>query len=115
MVFADSQVQLSCLAVSKSGKLIATGEGSQNPSGTSLAYLYDVEKGKLLTRLTCHQKGIQSMAFFDDTYLITVGVQGENSVAIWNLKTRIVEKSALLGHYAVNQIKIDPNVTGSCI
>ena len=55
------------------------------------------------------------MAFFEETYLITVGVQGENSVAIWNLKTKIVEKSALLGHYAVNQIRIDPNVTGSCI
>ena len=55
------------------------------------------------------------MAFFEDSYLITVGVQGENSVAIWNLRTKIVEKSALLGHYAVNQIRIDPNVTGSCI
>lgn len=108
-------MQLSCLAVSKDGKYIATGEGSQNPAGTSLAYLYDVEKGKLITRLTCHQKGIQSMAFFEESYLITVGVQGENSVAIWNLRTRVVEKSALLGHYAVNQIRIDPNVNGSCI
>ena len=46
------------MAVSKEGKLIATGEGCQNPSGTSLAYLYDLEKGRLVTRLTCHQKGI---------------------------------------------------------
>lgn len=55
------------------------------------------------------------MAFFQESYLITVGVQGENSVAIWNLKTKAVEKSALLGHYAVNQIKVDPNVSGSTI
>lgn len=55
------------------------------------------------------------MAFFEEQYLITIGVQGENSVAIWNLKTKVVEKSALLGHYAVNKICIDPNVTGSCI
>ena len=105
--------------MSKDGKLVATAEGSQNPAGTSLAYLYDVEKGpekgRLITRLTCHQKGIQTMAFFEDSYLITVGVQGENSVAIWNLKTKVVEKSALLGHYAVNQICIDPNVTDTCI
>jgi hypothetical protein len=57
----------------------------------------------MITRLTFHQKGIQSMAFFEDSYLITSGVQGENSLAIWNLKNKgQVEKSALLGHYAVN-------------
>lgn len=50
------------------------------------------------------------MAFFENRYLITAGVQGDNSVAIWNLNSRQVEKSALVGHYAMNQLKVDPFV-----
>lgn len=85
IVFADSSVQLSCMAVSRDMKLIATGEGSQSPQGASLAYLYDVEKNKLVARLACQYKGIQSMAFYESRYLITTGVQGENLMSIWNL------------------------------
>lgn len=50
------------------------------------------------------------MAFFESRYLITAGTQGDNSVAIWNLNSRQVEKSALVGHYAMNQVKVDPCV-----
>ena len=57
-VFADSSMQLSCLAASKDGKLVATGEGSANSSNQSLAYLYDIEKKKLINRFTFHSKGI---------------------------------------------------------
>lgn len=50
------------------------------------------------------------MAFFENRYLISAGVQGDNSVAIWNLNQRQVEKSALVGHYAMNQVRVDPCV-----
>ena len=65
-VFADSCVQLSCLASSVDHRLIAVGEGSENPQGNSLVYLYDTEKKKLLNKFTFHQKGVQSMTFSVD-------------------------------------------------
>ena len=102
-VFADSLVQLSCLASSVDHKLIAVGEGSINPQGISLIYLYDTEKKKLLNRLTFHQKGVQSMTFSTDSkYLITLGVQGEDALAIWDISSGLVVKSALLRNYATN-------------
>jgi len=57
-VFADSMVQLSCLAASIDGKYIAVGEGSSNPQGNSLILLYDLEKRRLAYRLTFHEKGV---------------------------------------------------------
>lgn len=114
-VFADSSVQLSCLAVSRDGKLVAAGEGSPNCTGTSLVFVYDVEKNKQIMRFTCtvHPKGIQSMAFFENKYLITLGVQGEpNSLALWNLQRRLMEESALMD-YTVNQVRVDPHTAGS--
>ena len=110
-IFADSVVQLSCLASSVDNRLIAAGEGSVNPQGNSLVYLYDTEKKKLLNKLTFHQKGVQSMTFSTDArYLITLGVQGEDTLAIWDISSGLIVKSALIRNYATNQIKIDPFV-----
>jgi len=53
------------------------------------------------------------MAFFENKYLITLGVQGEpNSLALWNLQRRLMEESALMD-YTVNQVRVDPHTTGS--
>lgn len=67
-----------------------------------MIFIYDIEKSKLIGRLQGQQKGIQSMAMYENKYLITAGVQGDNSISVWNLNSRVVEKSALLGHYAIN-------------
>ena len=74
-IFADSQVQLSCIAQSKCQRFIAVGEGHENAQGNSLVYLYDIEKLKKVQTLPFHQKGIQSIAFSNDSrFLITLGV-----------------------------------------
>jgi WD40 repeat protein len=102
-VFADSTVQLSCLASTVDMKLIAAGEGATNSQGNSLVYLYDVEKKKLINKLTFHQKGVQSMAFSTDgKYLITLGVQGEDALAVWDIGSGLVVKSAFIRNYATN-------------
>ena len=100
-MFADATVQLSCIAGSVNEKFIAVGEGSTNAQGNAVAYLYNVETKKLQTRLTSHQKGIQSMAFsYDSKYLITLGVQGDDMLAIWDISsgsaTGTVVKSATI-------------------
>ena len=115
-VFADSQVQYSCIAGTLDYKIIAVGEGCSNSQGNSLVYLYDVEKKKLINKLTFHQKGVQSMAFSTDgKYLITLGVQGEDALAVWDITTGLVVKSALIRNYATNQVKVDPFVEASHI
>ena len=43
-------------------------------------------------------------------YLISVGVQGENTLAIWDISQCLVIKSALIRHYATNSIKVDPYI-----
>lgn len=90
-VLADATVQLSCIAGSANEKYIAVGEGSPNAQGNSIAYLYNVEANctkRLQSKLTFHQKGIQSMAFsYDSKYLITLGVQGDDTLAIWDISS----------------------------
>lgn len=87
-VFADATVQLSCMAGSVPDKYIAVGEGSPNAQGNAIAYVYNVETKKLQSKLTFHQKGIQSMAFsYDSKYLITLGVQGDDTLAIWDISS----------------------------
>lgn len=74
-------------------------------------FLYEIEKKKLINKLSFHQKGVQSMAFtLDSRYLITLGVQGEDAIAIWDINSGLVVKSALIRNYATNQIRVDPHV-----
>jgi len=110
-VFADSTVQLSCLAGSVNEKYIAVGEGSANSNGHSLVFLYNIETKKLMSRLSFHQKGVQSMCFsYDAKYLITLGAQGDDTLAVWDISSGQVIKSAPVGNAATNQVKVDPFV-----
>jgi len=59
-VYADSHVQLSCLAASNDGKYIAVGEGCPSTldmgdkTMCSLILLYDLEKKRLVQKLSFH-------------------------------------------------------------
>jgi hypothetical protein len=54
------------------------------------------------------------MAFSKDSqYLIAVGVQGDSSLAVYEISSGRVLDQAVLGHHATNKIKIDPNVDGT--
>ena len=51
----------------------------------------------------------------DSKYLITVGVQGENSLAVWDINSGLVIQKAVLGNYSTNKVKVDRHVEGSHI
>lgn len=53
-IFHEPLVQLSCMAGSVNEKYIAVGEGSTNPNGNSVIYLYNIENKKLMSRFTAH-------------------------------------------------------------
>jgi WD40 repeat protein len=114
-VFSSSGVQLSCMAMSVDQKYLAVGEGSQNKQGGANIYLYDMEKKKKINTLPFHQKGIQSLAFsYDSKYLISLGVQGENMLAIFEISSGTVAKqSTIMCKEPMNQIKVDPFVESS--
>jgi WD40 repeat protein len=103
-VFSSSGVQLSCMAMSVDQKYLAVGEGSQNKQGGANIYLYDIEKKKKINTLPFHQKGIQSMAFsYDNKYLISLGVQGESMLAIFEISSgTVVAQSVILGNVPQN-------------
>jgi len=66
---------------------------------------------ELFSKLMFHQKGVQTMAFSNDSkYLISVAIQGENVLAVWDIEQGLVIKSALIRHNHVNSIKVDPYI-----
>jgi len=116
-VLAETTVQLSCMAATGDGKsvdgrFLAVGEGSESGgSGRSYILVFDLERKKLHRRLGFHQKGIQSLAFsHDGGFLVSVGVQADNTLAVWDLNTGLVMRHQSLGAAATNQVRMDPSV-----
>jgi len=64
-----------------------------------------------MQKLTFHQRGVQSLEFSNcSKYLISIGVQGENTLAVWDISQGLVLKSALIRHYCTNAVKVDPYI-----
>ena len=100
------------MALSTDKRYLAVAEGRPNKQGNSLIYLYDIQKRELLQRYTFHQRGVQALAFSNNGhYLISIGVQGENNLALWDLASGLVIRSCLIKNtQAVNQLKVDPYI-----
>lgn len=85
-IFAESTVRLSCIAQTTDGKLCAAAEGETNAEGNALIYLFETETGKLMNRLTFHQKGVQSLIFANrGQNLISLAVAEENTLVVWDI------------------------------
>ena len=52
------------------------------------------------------------MAFSNDSrYLVSVGVQGENNLAVWELESGLVVRSCLIkGTKGVSTVRVDPYI-----
>jgi len=114
-VFAESSVQLSCISVSPDWKLIAVAEGRATAQGNSLIRIYDLEtKTKKHNDLNFHQHGIQSMDWSKDSqYLVSIGVQGDDLVGVWDVRgSTIVKSGSLSSSHATNMVKVDPHTEG---
>jgi WD40 repeat protein len=112
-VLCDSSSHLSTIALSLDKKLLAVGEGRPSQqTGNSVIYLYDTVTRTLIQKYTFHQRGVQSLCFSNNnSHLISIGVTGENNLAIWDLQTGLVVRSCLIKNTnAVNQVKVDPYI-----
>lgn len=52
---------------------------------------------------------------FDGRYLISLGVQGENTLAVFEISSGSVICNSVLMNYATNQVKVDYMTQGSHI
>mmetsp|Transcript_46052 Transcript_46052/g.128074 ORF Transcript_46052/g.128074 Transcript_46052/m.128074 type:complete len:628 (-) Transcript_46052:499-2382(-) len=78
---------VTCLALSNSGRFVASGQHGENAD----AIVWDYESKRLLYRMSEHDHGIQCLAFSDDELLLcTVGVVDDNKILIWDLSNGFI-------------------------
>jgi len=78
----DDHIQ--CLAVSSSGRLIASGQGGHN----SDVIVWDVVSKSRIYTLQEHDNGVAHVAFSEDErFLCTVGVASDEKMVIWDMTT----------------------------
>mmetsp|Transcript_40690 Transcript_40690/g.75729 ORF Transcript_40690/g.75729 Transcript_40690/m.75729 type:complete len:622 (-) Transcript_40690:107-1972(-) len=78
--------QVNCITVSKSGKLLASGQKTFMGFPADVI-IWDFEQRKELHRLSLHKVAVTSLSFScDETYLATLGGQDDNSLVIWEVE-----------------------------
>jgi WD40 repeat protein len=77
--------QVSCITVSPSGKLLASGQKTFMGFPAEVI-IWDFEMRKEIHRLSLHKVAVTSLSFsHNETYLATLGGQDDNSLVVWNV------------------------------
>lgn len=78
---------ITCVAVSKSGRYIASGQSTHMGFQADVC-VWDFERKCLLNRMTLHKVRVQSLSFsHDESMLASVGGQDDNTLAVWDIQT----------------------------
>ncbi|KAM8945316.1 cilia- and flagella-associated protein 52 [Pelodytes ibericus] len=84
---------VSCVAVSKSGKYLASGQVTHMGFKADIL-LWDYVKKEPCAKLTLHKVKVEALAFSpSDQYLVSLGGQDDGSVVLWD----IAKKEAICG------------------
>lgn len=76
---------ITCLAVSKSGRYIASGQQTHMGYQADII-IWDFETKQLHKRCTLHKVQVLSLAFSpNDKYLASIGGQDDNTVVVWDI------------------------------
>ncbi|CAD7696135.1 unnamed protein product [Ostreobium quekettii] len=79
--------KVSCLAISRSGKYLASGQVTYM-GFTADIIVWDMEARALLHRMSLHKVKVQALDFsFDERRLVSLGGQDDNSLVLWNVET----------------------------
>lgn len=79
---------VSCIAVSKSGRFVASGQVTHMGFKADII-VWDFETKTLIQKLTLHKVKVQGLAFSpNDKYLVSLGGEDDGSVVVWDLESR---------------------------
>jgi WD40 repeat protein len=91
--------QVNCIAVSPSGKLLASGQKTFMGFPADVI-IWDFQERQELHRLSLHKVAVASLSFSpQETYLATLGGQDDNSLVIWD----VANGGAICGTPAANE------------
>ena len=77
--------KVSCIALSKSGKYIASGQVTYMGFAADIC-IWDFEKRELVHRMSLHKVKVQALCFSeDDRFLASLGGQDDNSLVVWDV------------------------------
>ncbi|KAL9956202.1 hypothetical protein ACROYT_G037646 [Oculina patagonica] len=84
----DKGLAVSCLAVSKSGKYLASGEKTHMGFKADVI-LWDFERGTIIHTLDpLHKVKVEALAFSpNDKYLVSLGGQDDGVIVVWDVKS----------------------------
>eukprot|EP00736_Rhodelphis_marinus_P003887 Rmarinus@m.29844 len=100
---------VSCLALSKTGKYLASGQVGQH----SDVIIWDFETRKLIHRLTEHDCKVQGVDFSDDERLIvTIGSEDDHRLFVWDMETGYIVANADVQAFPPTVVKF-PSAFGS--
>lgn len=79
--------KVSCLAISKSGRYIASGQITHMGFQADIC-VFDWQTRKLVHRMLLHKVKVQALSFSaDEQYLASLGGQDDNTLVVWDLST----------------------------
>lgn len=87
---------VSCIAISPSGKFIASGQETHMGFKADII-AWDYERKQAFAKFELHKVRVEALSFScDDSYLVSLGGQDDGSVVVWSLESR----EAVCGHSA---------------
>ena len=90
---------VSCLAISPSGKYIASGQVTYMGFQADVI-VWDFETGEIVHRLNLHKVKVEALAFSpNEQFLATLGGQDDNNLVIWDVESG----TAICGSPAANE------------
>ena len=82
---------VTCVAVSNSGQLLASGQRGSDPN----AYVWDFERKEMLYTLEEHDGHVQALAFsHDERILASIGSSEDHKLMLWDMSTGAVIASS---------------------
>jgi WD40 repeat protein len=89
-IFTLSEVRLSCLARSPTGRFVAVGDGEQNNKGYSQIHIVDLAANMNLNPVVCFVHGVQSLVFTEnDRFLVALSTEEDNTVAVIDVHNKM--------------------------
>jgi WD40 repeat protein len=89
---------ISCLALSSDGNLLASARGSADASVPAVV-VWAIDQDKPLLQLNCHHQGVQSLSWSPDgRHLLSVGNCMDGKIAMLSMETREIVMTADCPH-----------------